>query len=470
QTDRSFAEWKEQTDFTSRLRFSTSGVNLSDNAWFEDFGAATYQSLTALSRSGRLDYRGDEWSLSALARNYQIIDPQVLRADRPYTVLPEIALQGLFPDRVLGLTFAIDGELAAFERSPDLPNTNVQRFVLTPQVRLPLRASGIYIEPAAGVRYIAFHGDTGTTGTPSVNAPIFSIDSGMVFERTTEPTGQRIQTLEPRVLYAYVPYRNQDGLPSGLIDTTVPDFNLIQLFEVDRYTGGDRIGDVNHVALGLTSRLIDTHDGRQFLSATIGELYRFAPQRVALTSLQEVPEDRGSSDMIGELDLTAYKNWSAHVALQWDPSSQSNQRTEVGFQFRPDNGKVINFSYRYRRNSALATSTSSIANSQQGLEQIDTSIAWPIGSAWSVYGRMIYSLKDAAAIERFAGFEYRSCCWGVRVLVRRYVSTLTGEFNWNNQLQLELNGLSKVGHPVDTFLAESIRGYSAARNDYRSTP
>jgi LPS-assembly protein len=35
-------------------------------------------------------------------------------------------------------------------------------------------------------------------------------------------------TLEPRFMYLYVPYRNQDNLP--VFDTAPADLNLVQLF------------------------------------------------------------------------------------------------------------------------------------------------------------------------------------------------------------------------------------------------
>jgi len=469
QTDRTFVDVSEQTDFTSRLRFIGSGVNLGDNEWFEDFGGATYTSNVILPRIAQLLYRGDEWWLTATAQNYQIIDPQIARTDRPYAVLPQIALHGFFPDR-FALTAAIDGEFASFQRNADLgPNSSVQRLDIAPQLRLPLRVEGAYLEPAIAYRYAAYRLDDPSIAdsSPSVGAPKFSIDGGMVFERETGRSNHGVQTLEPRILYAYVPYRNQDALP--ILDTARPDFSLIQLFETDRYAGADRIGDVNHVALGLTSRVIDGADGRQFLSATLGGLYRFAPERVSLPG--EIPERRGSSDIIGELSLTAYRHWTAHIGAQWDPVEQKNERTELSFQYLQEAGKVVNVGYRYRRGDTLGPTTVVNPQSQpQALEQIDTSAAWPIGSAWSLYGRVIYSIKDNAAIDRFGGFEYRSCCWGARVLARRSVSSITGRSDWDFKAQLELNGLSKVGHPVDTFLAESIRGYSAARNDYRSTP
>jgi LPS-assembly protein len=469
QTDRSFASIDEQTDFTSRLRFAVSGVNLSDDAWFEDFGGATYTNLMALPRSGLLEYRGDEWMLTARAENFQIIDPLVTPDERPYTMLPQISFHGYFPDRLFGMTAAIDSELAAFQHNGDIGPAGAQRLYVAPELKLPLRSHGMYLEPAVGFRYIAFHIDDPVTpnSTPSVIAPNFSVDSGMTFER--ESGSARIQTLEPRILYAYVPYRTQDYPTFPILDTTPPDFNLIQLFETDRYVGSDRIGDVNHVALGVTTRLIDASDGRQFLAATVGQLYRFSAQRVAIPN--EVPEDAGSSDIVAEFALNAFRHWSAHVGLEWDPSAQRDARTEVSFQYRADQSHVINFGYRYQRADTLTiVPPSGSPTAQQELKQIDTSAAWSIGNSWSLYGRVIYSILDQAAIERFGGFEYRTCCWGVRLLARRYISTTTGATNLDFMAQLELNGLANVGHPVDTFLAESIRGYSAARNDFRSTP
>ncbi len=497
-TDRTFVELNERTDLTSRLRFTASGVNIGDQAWFEDFGGATYTSIVALPRSAELVYRADEWSVLARALNYQIIDPRIAPADRPFTVLPQVVLYGYFPDRLFGITASIDGEFIAFQHGINgNASNNALRLDVQPQLRWPLRGHGIYVEPAVAYRYTSYRVDnpilptgtsasTGTfnTVTLSRGAPIFSLDSGLTFEREFGVNGSRLETFEPRFLYAYVPFRDQSELP--VFDTAPPDFNLIHLFETERYVGADRLGDINHVALGVTSRVLDTTDGQQFLSATVGELYRFSSQRVGLPG--EQVDGAGASDLIGELDLSAVRNWNMHLGFQWDPNAQRDERTELGLQYRPGAGKVVNVGYRYRRHNSLAStitssstavSSSTVSSSTvsatagpvpDGLQQIDTSAAWPIGNAWSVYGRLVYSLKDSSAIERMGGFEYRSCCWGVRLLARRSVSSLTGTSDWEIKAQLELTGLSNVGNPVDAFLAQSIQGYSSARNDFSSTP
>src|SRR3546814_10836630 len=54
-----------------------------------------------------------------------------------------------------------------------------------------------------------------------------------VFDRNTSLFGTSYtQTLEPRLYYLYVPYRNQDNLP--LFDTRVMAFDYWQLFSPNR--------------------------------------------------------------------------------------------------------------------------------------------------------------------------------------------------------------------------------------------
>ena len=120
----------------------------------------------------------------------------------------------------------------------------------------------------------------GAPSTPTRTLPYARLDAGLVFERDAGSQGQRTQTLEPRLVYSYVPYRNQDELP--IFDTGLPDLNLTELFRTNRYVGEDRIGDANQVALALTTRLFDTVSGTQYLSATIGQIRYFSIPRVGL--------------------------------------------------------------------------------------------------------------------------------------------------------------------------------------------
>jgi LPS-assembly protein len=230
-----------------------------------------------------------------------------------------------------------------------------------------------------------------------------------------------------------------------VFDTALPDLNLVQLFRTNRYVGADRLGDANELAAGLTTRLIRAESGQQYLTATVGQRFYFESPRVVLPG--EVPETRSASNLVGEVELTAWRNWSARGAVEWDAEQSNTLRGEASVQYRPAPDSVVNIGYRYREGL---------------LEQWDAGFAWRLSPSWQLYARQVYSTLEDKSIDRFAGFEYSGCCWRLRLLGRNYVSNRTGESDNSILLQVELRGLSSVGTRSDTFLERAIRGYSPA--------
>jgi LPS-assembly protein len=467
--ERSLLRFSNQSDFTRSLRLDIDAANASDDQWFEDFGQGPEgTSVTYLSRSAQLSYLTNDWVVFARAQNFQTIDDaRIPEPDRPYTVLPQIGVRGWLPNQPFGLTFGLDGEAANFTHTIEDPNVleTGARLDVAPQVRMPLRTAGLYVEPAAAWRYTAYKlEDTaaGTNDSRTRSAPILSVDGGLNFERTAGSRAQRLQTFEPRFMYLYVPYRNQDDLP--VFDTTTADLNLVQLFRTNRYVGGDRLSDANQLSFGVTSRLLDSENGKQFISGTIGQAYYFRAPRVTLPG--EAFDDTETSDIVAELDLTAYQNWNIHMGVQWDPGETRSERGDVQIQYRPGYNRVVNVGYRFRRgivetfDEPTPPTGSATSEVRGNLEQVDGSVAWPIGDQWGAYARMVYSLEDNQALDQFAGLEYRSCCWKLRVVGRRYVRSREGDMDTSVLIQLELNGLSSVGTGADTFLERSIQGYS----------
>jgi len=112
---------------------------------------------------------------------------------------------------------------------------------------------------------------------------------------------------------------------------------------------------------------------------------------------------------------------------------------------------VVNLGYRFQQNVLT-----------QGviLKQWDGSFAWPVAAHWNTVGRWVYSLQDRKTIEQVAGFEYKACCYRIQVVQRRYITNRNGGLDTSIALQLELTGLSSVGKRADSFLEQSIRGYS----------
>jgi LPS-assembly protein len=440
--DRRLSTITHLTDLSDRLRFNASLADASDSRYFEDFGLGPDgTSVTFLDRYLHLAWLGRGWRFDGRVQDFQTIDLTVDPLSRPYARLPQFQFSGAWP-RVGGrLTTAFDAEATYFDR--DLGTTGL-RLDLAPRIAWAFRRPGWYIEPSAAWRLTAYELSevaSGADDAPDREAPILSLDAGMQFERVAGARDHLVHTLEPRLRYTYIPFRDQSQLP--VFDTALPDLNLVQLFRTNRYVGADRLGDANELAAGLTTRLFHADSGQQFLTATIGQRFYFESPRVVLPG--EIPESRNASNLVGEIELTAWRNWSARIAMEWDDEESNTVLGQAGLQYRPRPDAVINLGYRYREGL---------------LEQWDGSFAWRLSPSWQVFARQVYSTKEKKSIDRFVGFEYGSCCWRVRLLGRRYVSNRTGESDNSVMLQLELKGLSSVGTSNDAFLQRGIRGYS----------
>jgi LPS-assembly protein len=165
--------------------------------------------------------------------------------------------------------------------------------------------------------------------------------------------------------------------------------------------------------------------------------------------------------------LTAYKHFSFDFDYLWNPYTSQTDKSEASVQYRPDPSRVINIGYRFQ--------TEHPETQQPILKQWDGSFAWPIAGHWNVVGTLgtIPCNQEHQTIEQVAGFEYKSCCWKIQVVQRRYLSAPDQQhpsgLDTSIALQLELTGLSSVGKPANTFLEREIRGYSTRDPNAQNT-
>ena len=473
---RSRVKLVDVTELPGDFRLTLSGENVSDTNYFEDFSTGPEGTSTAfLDRRAVLSYRDLHWNIQGMAEQYQTVDSTLLLANRPYARVPDLTVDadyGWGPGNLVHYGF--DSEVVDFRRSTGVTGW---RLDLYPTTSLNFVGPGYFLRPSVAYRATQYQLSNTTPGqpsSPSRTLPIASLDTGLQLERAAGSRDQRTVTLEPRVLYLYVPYRDQSDLP--VFDTAVPDLDPVELFRTNRYVGTDRVGDANQVSTGITSRLLNALDGRQYLTATFGEEFYFTNPRVTLPG--ELPRTDRRSDLVAQLALTAFQHWSADLGLQWNPQTSRTQRALAEVQYHPAPDRVINVGYRFERG---IYEQAALASTQPGqtvlcgtpvtpscnVEQLETSAAWPIGRSWSIFARGVYSLADHEALERFAGFEYRSCCWSLRLGARRYVgarpttsTARTGPQDTGIWLQLELTGLASVGSASDASLTDAIPGYT----------
>ena len=182
----------------------------------------------------------------------------------------------------LALRYGFDSEVVNFHRDDRGSRHNGWRVDLMPRVALDLTRPGLFRAPGARLARDPVRARQPRPRPARALALAHAADRKLRHRAGVRArTGSRDQrklTLEPRLLYLYVPYRNQDELP--VFDTALPDLNPVELFRTNRYVGADRVSDANQVSVGVTSRLLDAGDGRQFLAATLGQTYYFQTPRV----------------------------------------------------------------------------------------------------------------------------------------------------------------------------------------------
>ena len=430
--------------FRNRWRGAVEFREVSDNQYFEDLGGSLSAStITHLNRALRFDYHTDKLSLFGQLQDYQTIDDAIVAEDEPYRRLPQLLARGRWPGLWLGSTINLDGEVVKFDRNVGVTGW---RFNVAPELALPLERPGLFFTPAIAIDYTSYdlsNTEPGQRNNPERVLPIASVDAGMVLERLINNSSRkRIQTLEPRLLYVHVPFEDQSDLP--VFDTITPDLNLVQLFRKNRFLGVDRIADTDQLSVGISSRVLDVATGEELMSGTIGQIRYFNTSNVSLPSAPEFTDE--SSDYIAELRFQLLRNVNFDLGHQWGTRDRGTTQSQARLQYRPARNRIINLAYRFRRDS---------------LEQGDLSWSWPLSRKWNFVGRYNYSFRDEKALEEFYGLEYESCCWGLRLVTRRYISTRGGTRDTTYGLQLVLKGMGSVGTAADKLLERGILGYSA---------
>ena len=436
---RSYVNYRHRSMFGDGWQILTGIEEVSDDMYFEDLGTSiSVTSQTHLNRFVDFGYFAPYWSVVTRLQDYQTIDALLTEDQWPYRRKP----QTLFNGRWFGrrLTFDSRTELVDFDRDVGVTGW---RFDSTQELSMRFARSGMYLTPAVAWRQTDYRLDNVTPGTEnkfSRSLPVASIDTGMRFERDAGKSKTWIQTLEPRFLYVHVPYVDQSNLP--VFDTILPDFNLVQLFRKYRYVGPDRITDTDQLSFGVTTRLVDAADGRQRLSATLGQTRYLNAQHVSLPDA--TPNDANASDYVAEMSFGFSTTWNLDVGYQWNSDTDTTARAETRFEYRPQPDRLFGFGYRYRRGT---------------LEQGDLSLVWPAAERWRIIGRYSYSLLEEEPLEQFIGWEYEACCWRFRLVGRRYVSSRTGQVDRAISLQLELKGLSQGASAPEQLLDRGILGY-----------
>jgi LPS-assembly protein len=420
--NRYFGQFDYRASLAPGWSASVQARRASDNDYFVDLGGELEDSAVQFLRSSaQINGRGRQWSISMLADTFQVLDEAVGPAAEPYRRLPRI--RGVY-DRPLpaDLDFSLDGELVYFDRDTGVTGA---RFDLYPRLRWNFLRPGGFVRPELGLRSTAYNLDGASNDSLSRTTPIVSIDSGLVFERSLAD-GRRLQTLEPRLFYLYVPDRNQDDIPR--FDTGELTFGFSQLFHTNRFSGPDRQGDANQLTLAVTSRLIETASGQSPLDFSLGQIVYFSDLNVQLPG--QPVDDRSRSATVAEVNWRPRERLALTAGLQWDSVENETEVAQFGLSYRGQDARQVALGYRFRRDR---------------LDQVDVRARYPVRNDMNLIGRVNYSFEESQTLEVLGGIEFESCCWAMRLTAREFIRDRDASTRRAVFLELHLKGLGSLG-------------------------
>ena len=433
-------------NITGSLSGSANLNSVSDDNYYIDLANTTeLTSQSSLLQELVLNYNAGWWSTSGRVQRYQSLIPN----STPYKRLPQLTLNANQRYADTNITFV--GEYVDFAHPTAL---NAKRLAANVSASYPLvNTPAYYLTPKVTLRstyYMLGTNNTGALPNASRTLPLYSVDSGVAFERDWELFGSDyLHTLEPRAFYVYVPYKNQDSLPN--FDTGQAGFDFTQIFSEHRFVGNDRVGDANHITLALTSRLLEQKNGKERLNLMVGERFSFKTPQVNLSAPATTTN---KSDILLAVSGQITDTMSFGSGLQYDPNLSHTQSYNATAQYRAEVGKTLNLGYRFSRNA---------------LRQSDISAQWPLFNRWHAMARWNYSIQDRKTLESIAGLEYNQSCWTFRIVAQRFVvaaqQAITGVF-----MQLELNDFISVGDDPLPALKTNMPNYTKLNEKPASKP
>jgi LPS-assembly protein len=457
------------------------GLNLnynrvSDNDYWQDLPEnGIFNLARTFSQDGSLNWTqpgayGD-WAVTFSAQAWQVLQQPTSVIVPPYSRLPELNVRwgrNAATNGAGNWDYAVESDYTRFRAPAALTGApSADRGYINAWLAHPWLRPWGFLTPKLELNAVTYRFDGPiANGARSANTavPTISLDSGLTFERPVDYWGRSFtQTLEPRLMYVYTPYRDQNGIP--LYDTGPYDFNFATIWANNAFVGHDRFSDNDTVTGGMTSRLIDPDSGSEVLRLAVAQRYRFSPEKVMLPG--QAATGRGWSDLILGTGVSWTPRWGMDLLQQYNLTTHQSTRTTLNLRYAPGPLRLLNLAYsreldmknkyfdigfqwplseRARRQTTGAVNLSNRRNSTCR------------GGGWFGVGRLNYNLIDHQIVNGILGMEYDAGCWVGRVVLEKVATTSVASTK-RLLFQLELSGLARLGTNPVSILRQNIPGY-----------
>jgi LPS-assembly protein len=447
---------------------------VSDDYYMQDYNDIASDQNQLLNQF-TMQYLGRHWEFTGLLEAYQTLHTfngeSTDQNQDQYRRLPELDFNGTYPNQFFGADLNLTAQAVNFAYSSDFSSQRPvgQRVHFQPSLSKPFNWTYGYIQPTISLDTTQYYSVkdfiADRTVSRSRTLPIFNLDSGLYFNRSFSWQNARyLQTLEPRLFYLYVPFKDQTDLPN--FDTYLLPFTYDQLFAQNRYTGYDRLSNANQVGLSFTSRIISAEDASTKLSMSLGALYYFEPLKVQLNSndsLLTYDRDNHWSPIVAQLNYYPYPHWSTNMDIAWNTEERQLDNGNISLNYNRDGKHVVATGYSYvysntRDNQGFSNSTNLFY----------VGAAWPVTYRWSAIGYFYFDFSQRISRNLILGLQYDACCWAVRLIGQRtYIGDevqTTGayqrQFKTGMFVQILLKGFGAFGSKrTSSDLLSSIPGY-----------
>jgi len=425
----------------------SSSINIggiSDLTYLDDFGNSVSRiGRTHITREFILN-RVDYGKFGVLNTSIKATDYQLVKTDlqEQYSVLPQARASYSTYDRNKLLKYEFDGEISVFDHTYNHKATGT-RVTLYPSIEYPMRNIGWELTPKLGIKHRTYSLSNNSNNSITDTTPILSLRGKMIFDKMQ--TTNILQTLEPEMYFLYIPASNQENIP--IFDAGENDLKY-NLFSENRFYGEDRLNDAKQITLAVSSSVVDTASGNELLRGTIGQIFYLDDRSVNLTNSET--DTTNSSNILGQVYARLSDYWKLSGYSEFNTNKGYGEKNQIRLSFKRPYGKqnqIFNSSYRFSRGTQ---------------EEVDFSTVIPFNNRLSIIGKINYSFNNRRSatedtLEKMFGFEYESCCYGLKFVVRDY---------WNgtkkdNAFYFEFlpKGIATSNNQTAELLREGILGY-----------
>ncbi|QXB20002.1 LPS assembly protein LptD [Lelliottia amnigena] len=466
--------WQHAGVMDQVWRFNVNYTKVSDPNYFNDFtskyGSSTDGYATQKFSAG---YAIQNFNATVSSKQFQVFSNQTRST---YGAEPQLDVNW-YQNDVGPFDTRIYGQAVHFvNTNSDMPEAT--RLHIEPVINLPWSNDWASLDTEAKLMATHYQQKNLDNYNSTNNAdleesvnrtlPQFKMDGKLIFERDMNLASGYTQTLEPRMQYLYVPYRDQSNINN--YDSAFLQSDYSGLFRDRTYGGLDRIASANQLTSGVTTRVYDDAAVERF-NVSVGQIYYFTESRTGDDDINwEKDNKTGSLVWAGDTYWRMTDRWGLRGGVQYDTRLNNVSTSSTSLEYRRDEDRLVQLTYRYASPEYIQATLPNFTAQQykEGISQVGGSASWPIADRWSVVGAYYFDTNTSKAADQMLGLQYNSCCYAIRV---GYERKLNGWDTSNNQskydnvigFNIELRGLSSnYGLGTQQMLRSNILPYRSS--------